>query len=105
MAKKNNDFYLHNKRIFIINSLIHIASACLLTLSFVSVFTIILTLLFITFNSWELFPSRQKGSRNPHTESFFSWKNQYVRKILLYSTIVIFVIPFIIGRLQAFHDN
>ena len=101
---ENNNFYLHNKWIFIINSLVHVTSACLLTLSFVSIFTVVLALLFITFNSWELFP-RQKGSRNPQTESFFSWKNQYVRKILLYSTIIVFVVPFIIGRLQAFHNN
>ncbi|CAI2174717.1 1729_t:CDS:2 [Funneliformis geosporum] len=32
-------------------------------------------------------------------------QDQYVRKIILYSTIVIFVIPLVIGSLQAFHDN
>jgi len=101
---KNNNFYLHNKWIFIINALIHVASACLLTASFVSIFTVILALLFITFNSWELFP-RKKEAKNPQTESFFSWKNQYVRKILIYSTIIIFVVPLIIDRLQAFHNN
>ena len=37
--------------IFIINSLVHIASACLLTVSFVSATTVILALLFITYNS------------------------------------------------------
>ncbi|CFW93029.1 membrane protein of unknown function [endosymbiont DhMRE of Dentiscutata heterogama] len=101
---ENNNFYLHNKFIFIINSLVHIASACLLTASFVSATTVILALLFITYNSWEPFP-RTKHSKIPHLEKFFSWQNRYVRKILIYSTIIIFVVPFIIGRIQTFHTN
>jgi len=101
---ENNKFYLHNKWIFIINTLIHIAYACLLTASFVSIFTLILTLLVITFNSWGLFPW-QKNAKDPQIECYFSWKDQYVRKIILYSTIIIFVVPIIIGRLQAFHNN
>ena len=102
---ENNKFYLHNKWLFIINSLIHIASACLLTLSFVSPLTVILALLFITFNSLETFPRQKKGLKSPQTESFFSWKNQYVRKIVLYSSVVIFIAPLIIGRFQAFHKK
>ena len=101
---ENNKLYLYNKWIFIINTLIHIASACVLTLSFVSPLTAILSLSFITLNNWELFP-RQKGLKSPQTESFFSWKNQYVRKIILYSSIVIFIAPVIIGRFQTFHNN
>ena len=101
---ENNKFYLHNKWVFIINTLIHIAYACLLTASFVSIFTLILSLSVITFNSWELFPW-QKNAKNPQLECYFSWKDQYVRKIILYSTIIIFVVPIIIGRLQAFHNN
>ena len=101
---ENNKFYLHNKWIFIVNSLIHIVSACFLTLSFISPLTVILSLLFVTFNSWEFFP-KAKRLRNPQVESFFSWKNQYVRKIVLYSTIIIFVVPLIIGRFQKFHND
>jgi len=101
---ENNNFYLHNKWIFILNSLIHIASAFLLTLSFVSPLTVVLALLFVTFNSWGFFP-QSKNPRNPQTENFFSWKNCYVRKIILYSVIVIFIVPHIIGRFQAFHNN
>jgi len=76
----------------------------LLTLSFVSSLTVVLTLLFITFNSLRLFP-RQKKRLSPQTESFFSWKNQYVRKITLYSFVVIFVAPLIIGRFQTLHQK
>jgi len=75
-----------------------------LTLSFVSPLTAIFSLSFIIFNNLELF-SRQKGLKSPQTESFFSWKNQYVRKIILYSAIIIFIVPLIIGRFQAFHNN
>jgi len=101
---ENNRFYLHDKWIFIINSLIHVACACLLTSSFVSIFTVILVLLFVSFNSWELFPQQRK-LRNLQTESFFSWKNQYIRKITIYSTIVIFIVPLVIGRFRTFHQN
>jgi len=62
-------------------------------------------LLFITFNSLETFPRQKKGLKSPQTESFFSWKNQYVRKIVLYSSVVIFIAPLIIGRFQAFHKK
>ena len=101
---ENNNFYLHDKRIFILNSLNHIACAVLLILSFASAFTVILALLFITFNTWDLFP-HQKGLRNPQLENFFSWKNQYVRKILLYSAIVFLVVPLVIGRLRSFYES
>lgn len=101
---ENNNFYLYNKWIFISNSLIHVACACLLILSFVSPFTVILALLFITFNSFEIF-SFPKRIKNPKVETFFSWKNQYVRRIVFYSAIVIFVVPLVIGRFQRFNDN
>ena len=100
---ENNNFYLHNKWIFIINSLIHVACAFLLTFSFFSAFTVILTLLFISFNTWIFFPPRK--IKNPQTETFFSWKNEYVRKIILYSVIVIFVVPLIISYYQRFHQE
>ena len=101
---ENNNFYLYNWWVFMINTLTHIACAFLLTLSFVSLFNVIFALIFITFNNWEFFPQKRK-LRNPQIESFFSWKNQYIRKILIYSTIVIFIIPFIIGYYQVFHKE
>ncbi|WNE41153.1 MAG: hypothetical protein mread185_000610 [Mycoplasmataceae bacterium] len=101
---ENNNFYLHNKWIFISNSLIHIACACLLILSFVSPFTAIFALLFITFNNFD-FLSFPKKTKNPKIETFFSWKNQYIRRMALYSVIIIFVIPLIIDRVQIFHNG
>ncbi|MCE8164006.1 MAG: hypothetical protein I3273_05165 [Candidatus Moeniiplasma glomeromycotorum] len=97
---ENNNFYLHNKWIFILNSLIHIASAFLLTFSLVSILTVILALLFIFFNTWGFWIPQKSPS--PQLENFFSWKNLYVRKILLYSAIVIFVVPLVIGYFQRF---
>lgn len=99
---ENNNFYLHNKWIFILNSLVHIASAFLLTFSLISVPTIVLTLLFITFNTWDFWIPQKSPS--PQLEKFFTWKNSYVRKILLYSAIVILVIPWVIGYFQNFHQ-
>ncbi|MDR1670635.1 MAG: hypothetical protein LBR43_02860 [Spiroplasmataceae bacterium] len=101
---ENNNFYLHNKWIFISNSLIRIACSCLLILSFVSPFTAILSLLFITFNSFD-FLAFPKKPKNPKIEIFFSWKNEYIRRMVFYSAIIIFFIPLIIGRLQFFHNN
>jgi hypothetical protein len=101
---ENNNFYLYNKWIFISNSLIHIACACLLTLSFVSPFTAILALLFITFNNFEFF-SFPKKIKKPKVEVFFSWKNQHIRRMVFYSAIIIFVIPLIIDKIQIFHDS
>ena len=51
---ENNNFYLHDRWIFILNSLIHLASAFLLTFSLVSILTAVLALLFISFNTWDL---------------------------------------------------
>jgi len=101
---ENNRFHLHNKWIFTINTFIDIAYACLLTTSFVSAFTLILALLLVTFNSWEVF-TWQKSLKNPQIEDFFSWKDQYVCKILFYSTIIIFIVPLFISSLQTFHNN
>ncbi|MCE8162676.1 MAG: hypothetical protein I3273_02115 [Candidatus Moeniiplasma glomeromycotorum] len=99
---ENNNFYLHNKWVFIINSLIHLASAFLLTFSLASALTTILTLLFISFSTWERGVSQKLPS--PQLEKFFTWKVLYIQKILLYSAIVIFVVPLVIGYFQHFHN-
>lgn len=95
----NNNFYLHNLPVFIINTLTHITSAFLLTFSFVSAFTVICSLVFITIDTYQL--PLYKKKKNPQLENIFSWKNPYVRNILLYSGLVILIFPFIFGRLQT----
>jgi hypothetical protein len=100
---ENNNFYLHSRRIFIINSLIHIACAFLLTFSFASAFTVVLTSLFISFNTWNYLP--KKKPKSPQTEEFLSWKNEYIRRIFFYSVLVIFIIPLIFGRFKNFYDK
>jgi len=60
----------------------------------------ILALLFITFNTWDFWIPLKSPS--PQLEKFFSWKNSYIRKILLYSAIVILVVPLVIGYFQRF---
>lgn len=100
---ENNNYYLHKKWIFILNTLSHVAGAFLLTFSFVSAFTAILILLFVAFNVGDFWP-RQK-LKTPQTESAFSWKHEYVRKIIIYSVIVVLVVPFFLVRLESFQRS
>jgi len=99
---KNNNFFLHKLPVFIINSLIKIACVFLLSFSFVSPFTLLISLIFITFNTWIL---RFHKKNDPSLKIFFSWKNRYARKIILYSSIIILVTPFIIGTLNGFIEK
>ncbi|RHZ35344.1 hypothetical protein [endosymbiont GvMRE of Glomus versiforme] len=98
---ENNNFYLHNKLIFIFNSLIHAASAFLLTFSFISFFTVILSLTLIIFNT--VFFSK-KREKEPQLEVFFSWNNIHIREIFIYSIAIIFILPLVIGRFQKFNE-
>lgn len=99
---ENNNFFLHKSPVFITNTLIKIVSAFLLTLSFISFTTIIFSLTFITFNTWI---SRFQKKNTPHLEEFFSWKNEYICKLVLYSAIFVLVAPFTIGRLRDFIEK
>ncbi|KLL02280.1 MAG: hypothetical protein MRERC_3c143 [Mycoplasmataceae bacterium RC_NB112A] len=100
---ENNEFYLYNKWVFLLNSLTHLASAFLLILSLASAATVVLTLLFISFNSWDFRTFRK--SPTPRLEDFFTRKNSYILKMLLYSMVVIFVVPLVIGYFQRFHKT
>lgn len=100
---ENNNYYLHNKWIFTLNTISCVVGAFLLTFSFVSSFTAILTLLFISFNIGDFWP--RKKLKTPQTESVFSWKHEYVRKIIIYSAIVVLVVPFFLGRLDSFYKS
>lgn len=98
---ENNNFYLHNRWIFLVNSLITIASVFLLTFSFVSSFTVIITLIFLTFNNWKII--NQKKLEKPQLENHFSWEKSHIRNVLFYSSIIILILPFSLGRLQELY--
>jgi len=102
---ENNNFYLHSRWIFVINTFIHIASAFLLTFSFTGALPAILALVFIIFNSQKFSLAEWKKKKSPQTEKLFSWQNQHIRKIFIYSAIVVLALPFIIGKARGFYEK
>ncbi|RHZ36513.1 hypothetical protein [endosymbiont GvMRE of Glomus versiforme] len=94
---ENNKFYLHNGGIFFLNSLARIASYVVLTLCFISAQTLILILLFISFYTW----FSAKTFNKPQTENFLLWQDPLVRKIVICSTVVILLLPFVYDRVET----
>ncbi|KLL04111.1 MAG: hypothetical protein MRECE_3c051 [Mycoplasmataceae bacterium CE_OT135] len=94
---ENNKFYLYNGWIFFLNSLARIASYIVLTLCFISAQTLILVLLFISFYTW----FSAKKLNEPRTENFLIWQDPCVRKIVIFSTLVILLLPFIHDRIKV----
>lgn len=94
---ENNKFYIYNLWIYILNSLARIASYVVLTLCFVSAQTLILILLFISLYTW--FSTRKLSG--PNTENFLTWQDPCVRKIIIFSTLVILILPFIDDRIKV----
>ncbi|WP_147409551.1 hypothetical protein [endosymbiont GvMRE of Glomus versiforme] len=94
---ENNKFYLHNGGVFFLNSLARIASCVVLTLCFISAQTLILILLFISFYTW----FSAKKFNEPQTENFLIWQDPLVRKIIICSTVVILLLPFVYDRVET----
>jgi len=94
---ENNKFYLYNSGIFFLNTLTRIASYVVLTLCFISAQTLILILLFISFYTW--FSSKKLNE--PLTENFLVWQDPCVRKIVICSTVVILLLPFVYDRIEV----
>ena len=69
----------------------------MLTLCFVSAQTLILILLFISLYTW----FSAKKLNEPNTENFFTWQDPCVRKIIIFSTLIILVLPFIYDRIKT----
>lgn len=94
---ENNKFYIYNLWIYVLNSFSRIASYIVLTLCFVSAQTLILILLFISLYT----RFSKKKLNDPNTENFFTWQDPCVRKIIIFSTLVILILPFIHDRIET----
>ena len=94
---ENNKFYLYNSGIFFLNTLTRIASYVVLALCFISAQTLILILLFTSFYTW--FSSKKLNE--PLTENFLVWQDPCVRKIVICSTVVILLLPFVYDRIEV----
>jgi len=93
---ENNFFHLHQPSLFVLNSLIQLLCCLLLTFSFISVYTLIVILVFIFFNTW------WQKKKSMKTEIFLAWQNRYVQRIMFFSLAVIFFLPFITSYLKNF---
>jgi hypothetical protein len=91
---ENNKFYLYNSLIFNLNTIVRLLSYVVITLCFISAQTFLLILVFVLLYSW----FSAKKLTKPVTENFFTWQDPLIRKLFLYSGLVILILPFLFSR-------
>ncbi len=94
---EDNEFYLYNAWIYLLYTLSKIISYIIITLCLCSFQTLLLAVAFISIYSW--FWSK-KGPNHPQTKNMFLWNDPNVWKILLYSSLIIFILPFFYNKFQ-----
>lgn len=101
---EDNIFFLNKFPIFVFDLIIEIILVSVLSLSFFSIFSIILSLFFLIFNNFYSRFRKNNDHRIRCLNDFFSWKNKYVF-FVFFSSLASYLIPLFLTILKLISKN